>query len=136
MALGADPAHPHQDHEPRTCLATRTNQLADQYEEALQARGIDTLRLGPRTADDPRTPGLRIATMHRVKGLESDRMIIAAATDDHIPLRWLLDRSQDPAVRQEAELMERVLLYVALTRAREAVLITAAGRMSGWWGEG
>lgn len=123
-----------QDHEPRICLATRTNQLADRYAQALEARGIDTLRLGPHTADDPRARGLRIATMHRVKGLEFDRMIIAGATDDQIPLRWLLDRSDDPAVRQEIELMERALLYVALTRAREAVLITAPGRMSEWVG--
>jgi len=123
-----------ESHEPRICLATRTNQLADQYAQALEARGIDTLRLGPHTADDPRAPGLRIATMHRVKGLEFDRMILAGATDDHIPLRWLLDRSDDPAVRQETELMERALLYVALTRAREAVLVTAPGRMSGWVG--
>lgn len=118
--------------EPRVCLAARTNDLANRYAEALEARGILTLRVKPNAADDPRARGLRVATMHRVKGLEFDRMIIAGLSEDQMPLAWLVARSEDPAVRREAELMERALLYVALTREREAVLVTAPGKLSRW----
>lgn len=118
--------------EPRVCLAARTNDLANRYAEALEARGVPTLRVKSSVADDPRAKGLRVATMHRVKGLEFDRMIIAGLSEDQMPLAWLVARSDDPAVRREAELMERALLYVALTRAREAVLVTAPGKLSRW----
>ena len=46
-------------------------------------------------------------------------MIIAGLTDEALPLR--VRRSQDAALRRQAELMERALLYVALTRSRRAL---------------
>lgn len=118
--------------QPTTCLAARTNLLRDRYADALEARGTPVLRLTGKKADDPCALGVRVATLHRVKGLEFDRMILAGMSDDQMPLRVAVDRSEDAAVRREAELMERALLYVALTRAREAVLITAPGRISRW----
>jgi len=44
----------------------------------------------------------------------------------------LPDGYGDAAVQREAELMERALLYVAITRARRAALVTAHGTVSGW----
>jgi superfamily I DNA/RNA helicase len=115
-----------------TCLVARTNKLVERYGEALEDRGFATLKVRANTADDPDRPGLRIATMHRVKGLEYDRMILAGMSDEAMPLRFHIWRSQDASVRREAELMERALLYVALTRARRSVLITAHGKASEW----
>ncbi len=77
---------------------------------------------------------MRVATMHRVKGLEYNRMIIAGLSDELMPWRQQVRFSKDPSVRREAELMERALLYVALTRARKAALITAHGKISEWVG--
>jgi len=118
----------------RACLVARTNKLVDRYATALEAQGLKTRRVHRSSADDPSKLGLRLATMHRVKGLEYDRVIIAGLTDEAMPLRVRVGRSQDAAVRREAELMERALLYVALTRARRAVLVTATGRLTGWLG--
>jgi len=39
-------------------------------------------------AEDRSIPGLRLATMHRVKGLEFDYIIIAAVNDGIIPLKY------------------------------------------------
>ncbi len=72
--------------------------------------------------------------MHRVKGLEYDRMVIAGVSEDAMPLRHRLERSRDKAIRREEELMERALLYVAITRARRAALVTAHGKVSPWVG--
>ena len=118
----------------RTCLVARTGDLVERYAQALAARGIRTRKVRRSEPDDPARPGLRVATMHRVKGLEFDRVVVAGLGAENMPLRRRLDRTDDPAVRREAEVMERALLYVALTRARKAALLTAHGRPSPWVG--
>ncbi len=121
-------------HLSRTCLVARTNRLVSRYAEALEDRGIATRKVRRSQPDDLEKPGLRVATMHRVKGIEYDRMIIAGLSEDSMPLHKRVARSRDMAVRREEELMERALLYVAMTRAREAALITAHGKVSDWIG--
>ncbi|NOY93749.1 MAG: UvrD-helicase domain-containing protein [Deltaproteobacteria bacterium] len=118
----------------RTCLVTRTNKLLEQYETALVELGVETRRLSRTEADDQDLPGLRLATMHRVKGLEFDRIIIAGVNDGVVPLNIGDLRSDDRAVREEAEMRERALFYVAATRARREVLITSHGKPSAWIG--
>jgi superfamily I DNA/RNA helicase len=71
-----------------------------------------------------------MATMHRVKGLEFDRVIIAGVNDGIIPYRGAGSESSDPVVQREAEWQERALLYVAATRARQDVLVTSFGKPS------
>ena len=115
-----------------TCLVARTNGLVDQYEEAMKARGIQTYRLSRNEAEDHSAEGLRIATMHRVKGLEFDRLCIAGVNKGVVPLEVGDVHSSDVAVRESAEQRERALFYVALTRARREVLITSNGQPSPW----
>lgn len=69
-----------------------------------------------------------MATMHRVKGLEFDRVIIAGVNDGIVPLEGYV--SSDPVVRREFDIQERSLLYVAATRARKEVLVTSFGTPS------
>ncbi len=116
----------------QTCLVARTNPLVAQYEEALEAAGIETHRLKRSEAENATAPGLRIATMHRVKGLEFDRLIVAGANKGIVPLNVGDMKSDDDAVREEAEQRERALFYVAVTRARRDVLITSHGKPSPW----
>ena len=120
----------------RTCLITRTNALLDQYDSALRDVEVPTYRLKRSEPENHETPGLRLATMHRVKGLEFDRLIIAGVNDGVVPLRVGELSSDDGAVREEAEMRERALFYVAATRARREVLITCGGTASPWLREG
>ena len=85
--------------------------------------------------DDTASPGLRLATMHRVKGLEFDRVVVAGANEKVLPLASALSRASDEAAKEDAEQQERALFYVALTRARREVLITSHGVASRWLGE-
>ncbi|KIG19642.1 putative DNA helicase [Enhygromyxa salina] len=114
----------------RTCLVARTNKLRDQYEAALNQAGVETYRVQRSKPDDPSRPGLRVATMHRVKGLEFERMIIAGVNDDLMPWWRAVERSEDASVKREAEEMERALFYVAVTRAKLEALVTAHGKPS------
>ncbi|MFA6408075.1 MAG: 3'-5' exonuclease, partial [Candidatus Paceibacterota bacterium] len=67
--------------------------------------------------------GVRIMTVHGAKGLEFPYVIIAHATDE----KWMRGKSDEFSLLLEKEDDEhdvRRLLYVALTRARDGVLIT------------
>ena len=68
------------------CLVARTHDLLKQYEGALKAKGKETYFIRRSEAEDRRKPGIRLATMHRVKGLEFDRVIIAGVNDGIVPL--------------------------------------------------
>jgi hypothetical protein len=116
----------------KTCLVTRTNKDLDQYDAALRELGISSYRIRRSEADDRSKPGLRLATMHRVKGLEFERMIIAGVNEGKVPLLHGDADSDDRGVKEEAELRERALFYVASTRARQALLITSCGTPSRW----
>lgn len=120
----------------RTCLVTRTNGLLEQYEAALNEAGVATYRLSRTEAESREATGLRLATMHRVKGLEFDRLVVAGVNDGVVPLAVGDLKSDDGAVREEAEKRERALFYVAVTRARSDVLITSHGEPSPWLTEG
>jgi len=116
----------------RTCLVARTKGLRDRYDTALQARGVPTYHIQRSKAEDRSADGLRVATMHRVKGLEFDRVVLAGINDDLMPYRHVVERSDDIAVKKDAENQERSLFYVAITRAKVEVLITTHGEPSGW----
>lgn len=116
----------------RACVVARTNDLRDRYKKALGDRGLQTCEVRRSAPDDPSKPGVRLATMHRVKGLEFDRVVVAGMNADLMPWSLAMSRSEDSAVRRETEQMERSLLYVAITRAKRAALITAHGEPSPW----
>ena len=109
------------------CLVARTHDLLKQYEGAFKAKGMETYFIRRSEPEDCRKPGIRLATMHRVKGLEFERVIIAGVNDGIVPLRgeWL--ETSDSVVQNESEIHERALLYVAATRAKKEVIVTSFG---------
>lgn len=78
-------------------------------------------------AEDRKIPGVRLATMHRVKGLEFDRVIIAGVNDGIVPYEKGASSPSDPVLKAESEVHERALLYVAATRAKKEALVTTSG---------
>ncbi|MGD2092466.1 MAG: 3'-5' exonuclease [Candidatus Aminicenantes bacterium] len=115
-----------------TCLVARTNQLLEQYKKALEEKGIEVYRIKRSEAEDRNKTGLRITTMHRVKGLEFDHIILAGLNDGVVPIKRKNMLSADPLIQKEHEQIERSLLYVSTTRARQRVLITCSGPPSGF----
>ncbi len=113
-----------------SCLVVRTNDLLSQYESALSEKGIETYRIRRSQPEDRAAPGLRLATMHRVKGLEFDWVIIAGVNEGVVPFAGIGADSADPVVQRETEIQERALLYVASTRAKKEVLVTSFGEPS------
>lgn len=109
------------------CLVARTQALRDNYARELEARGVEYHALSVDSADSNK-PGLRVATMHRVKGLEFQYIFIAGVNDGVIPLKKLL--TEDPVERRDYDFNERALLHVAATRAIKGLYVTASNKAS------
>ena len=111
------------------CLVARTNSYVSDYAKRLQGAGIPFFELKRDAMDDREKPGVRLATMHRVKGLEFQYVFIVAANERVLPLAQAIDHT-DAIAEKETETGEKCLLYVAMTRAQKGVFITCYGRGS------
>ena len=98
------------------CITYRINRLEDQFRLALQEAGIDC-HVIRRSADDRSYPGVRLATMHRVKGLEFRHVIIGSVNAKYIPLEAAIPDTEDLVEVHLTDLSERSLFHVAATRA-------------------
>jgi len=99
------------DRATRTCaVLVRSAGARDAIEQRLRAQGMKTVVIDKDQSGDPAPPVIRLATLHRAKGLEFDHVVVVgrqAALGD-----------------LEETAQERMLLYVALTRAKwQAALI-------------
>lgn len=113
--------------EPETiAVLTRGQNDRTQFVRALGERGIDARALD----DNPATAGhVQVLTMHRCKGMEFSRVVLAGIDDAHVPSQAAL-RTAPEEERAEAELRERSLLYVAASRARDELVVTWSGQPS------
>lgn len=66
-----------------------------------------------------------VGTMHMAKGLEFRAVAVMACDDEVIPSQARIEEVGDSADLQEVYDTERHLLYVACTRARDELLVTA-----------
>ena len=87
------------------CVIVPTKHDANTVYSVLQAENITATILGPDERDHPDSKAVRIATMHRAKGLEFDEVIL------------LTPRATD-GVETRSDTIKR-LKYVAITRAKK-----------------
>ena len=111
------------------CVVARTKKLVDDYIALFTKAGIRSYAIKRNKADDRSFDGLRVATMHRVKGLEFKYVFIAAVNNRIIPLSSVINKA-DAVSEEESITSEKCLLYVAMTRAQKGVYITSYGRKS------
>ena len=76
------------------------------------------------------TGHVSISTMHLAKGLEFRAVVVMACDDEVVPLQERIEMVGDDADLQEVYDTERHLLYVACTRARDQLLVTAVAPAS------
>lgn len=115
------------DVDPSTiAILTRGKTDRTQFVRALGERGIDARAL----EDNPATIGhVQVLTMHRSKGMEFSRVLLAGIDDTHVPSAATL-RTVPEEEQAEALLRERSLLYVAASRARDELVVTWSGKRS------
>jgi len=111
------------------CLVAPYQEVISRYEGALTASGI-AVHILKKNNDTPSIPGVRLATMHRVKGLEYDHIIVGSANHDLLPNINSLRQAEDDWEKQEIYRKSRSLLYVACTRARKSLYISSFDKQS------
>lgn len=111
------------------CVCARTNALVDTWKGALGAHGVSTHVIKRSSGDERKQPGIRLATMHRVKGLEFDCVLLVDVNEGVVPLEKALVKDNLHELEQ-SELRERSLLHVAATRAKKALWVFTSGKPS------
>jgi len=118
--------------EEDVAIAARTNKSLDDVEAELEKAGIAVCRL---RGELPKGDGVRLGTMHRVKGLEFRCVAVIDADDDNVPIGYALTSATADPVQHRTDLIrERCLLYVACTRARDNLWVGWSGTPSRFLG--
>jgi superfamily I DNA/RNA helicase/mRNA-degrading endonuclease RelE of RelBE toxin-antitoxin system len=105
-------------------VARTKSLLTEHFGPALDDAGIEWALV---EQEEPRRTAVRLATLHRVKGLEFPVVIVGGASDEVLPYPSPELSSEDPIVRGQALLRERCLLYVATSRARDELYVFCHG---------
>ena len=116
-----------------TCIVARTRGERDSVGQAIEEAGLPGVVLEQDLPDDASDDAVRLATMHRVKGLEFDRVIMASVNEGVVPLPKAIQGHADDSAREWAETEERALVYVAATRARKELLVLGHGTASSFF---
>ncbi|MCG3039786.1 UvrD-helicase domain-containing protein [Streptomyces sp. S1A] len=108
-------------------VAVRFLQFGRDIARALEGAGIAACVLGRGRGG----PGVRVATMHRMKGLEFRCVAVAGVNDGTVPMKSAVTPAEvDAQQHQEDMNSELSLLFVACTRAREALRVSWHGTPS------
>jgi len=108
-------------------VVARTNKILQQRAKAaVKQAGLEALEM----KDGAEGAGVRLATMHRVKGMEFRAVAVIGVEDGVVPNSYALKQQETEADRKAALALERQLLFVALSRPRENLWISAVGKLS------
>ena len=107
----------------------RTRNRIGHLADALSEAGVPCELLSDR--GESAKNAVSLGTMHRAKGLEFKCVLTLGCGDSVLPNRHVLRRAkEDPSAWERALNMEKRLLYVAMTRARDELRITWKGKPS------
>ncbi|GAB3452000.1 hypothetical protein GCM10027570_29670 [Streptomonospora sediminis] len=108
-------------------VAGRNQWIVRHIGKELQARGIATAPLD--SGGDVRA--VRVGTMHKLKGQEFRCLAIVGMSEPLLPPKAAIDSAEgDPVALEQIYQQERNLLFVACTRARDALHVSYAGAPS------
>ncbi|MFA3839565.1 UvrD-helicase domain-containing protein [Streptomyces aureus] len=110
-------------------VCARFNLTLDKAADHLKAAGIPVVRVKGQIP--PGADGVQLATMHAMKGLEFRAVAVIGVSASVVPFaREITPAEVDPLQHEADMLRERCLLFVACTRAREALRVSWSGEAS------
>jgi len=109
-------------------IFVRTDAELPRARRAVAASGLSALELSERIVE--RHGRVSIGTMHLAKGLEFKAVVVMACDTSVLPLEARIQTAADEVELDEAYQTERHLLYVACTRARDALYVTGVAPAS------
>jgi len=112
-------------------VAARAGYLWKAASDALHGAGIPVAKLSA----SPKTKGIRLGSMHAMKGLEFQAVAVIGVSDGVVPAPNAVTPSEDDPVAHTKDLQrERCLLFVACTRARDHLYVSYSGAPSPFLG--
>lgn len=114
---------------PAIGVLVRGTQQAAGIVGALGQLDVPAAEIKASTGAAPKT--VQVMTMHRAKGMEFQRVILAGMNSASMPAPYVLASLED-AEREDKLQQERSLLYVAASRARDELVVTYSGDVSGF----
>lgn len=109
------------------CITVRTNEQLELYEKLLMGKKLQVRRISRDSADDPDLPGVRLSTMHRIKGLEYKVVFVAGMNEGIFPLELKSDQERDKVTLRQLRRAEEALYYVACSRAADVLFLSCSG---------
>ncbi|QUX28182.1 AAA family ATPase [Nocardiopsis akebiae] len=108
-------------------VAGRNQWVVRGIAKELEARGVPTAQL----EDSGAAEAVRVGTMHRLKGQEFRCVALIGVSDHLLPPKAAIEAADgDQVALEHAFQQERTLLFVACTRARDALYVSHVGRAS------
>lgn len=117
-SVGAEGVQPHE-----IGVFVRSSTQVPRAVAAVNAAGLSARVLDDRV--DIKSGNVNVATMHLAKGLEFRAVAVMACDDEILPLQERIENVGDDGDLQEVYDTERQLLYVACTRARDRLSVSA-----------
>jgi hypothetical protein len=112
-------------------VAARVGYLWKAASEKLLASGIPVAKLSA----SPKTNGVRLGSMHGMKGLEFQAVAVIGVSDGIVPAPNAVTPAEDDPLAHAQDLQrERCLLFVACTRARDHLYVSYTGTPSPFLG--
>ncbi len=108
-------------------ILASTNAQLDLIASRLSDAGVEAVFLKSNQADDRGKVGVRLATMHRAKGLEFHAVVLPFLSKDTFPSKAALRSAVDDVDRKNIIQQQKSLLHVAATRAKRALRISWTG---------
>jgi len=108
----------------------RTNGQLKKAINYLEEKGIKAISLDD--VDTITNKKIYYGTMHSIKGFEFKVIFIIGANDETVPLKAMVNQTKSEKEKDIKLRMEKSLLYVAMTRARDMLFITGSPEISSW----
>lgn len=115
------------------CIVARIRKELDAIKQSLSQASIASEAITGEISSSGNSIAVNLATMHRVKGIEFDEVILVSMNEGIVPLAKALEDKGDVVERRQADLEERALVYVAMTRAKKKLIITSYGQGSSYY---
>jgi hypothetical protein len=109
------------------CVAARTNKSLKTAISLFHQEHLPYCSLVTQNGDKT---GIRLSTFHNMKGLEFKVAILFDVNEKTVPLRYFDYDSLSEHAKRSSDKSERALLYVAMSRAIQQLLIVGIGKPS------
>ena len=112
-------------------MAAHQNKTVKSLVKHLHSLGIPYFDLRSQEGD---RQGVRLATFHKVKGMEFRVMFLLGLSEATLPHRFRGFNLLSESNRTKAIQMQKALMYVGMSRARDVLELTGVGKPSTWVG--